>query len=85
MRVVKSRAGVYRACYQKELNRDPNIRGVGTVRMAIDTDGTVKSAAIASKWKSADVDSCIVSNVRRLRFPAKSPATDASFVITLSD
>jgi len=34
-RVVRSRAGVYRACYQRELNRDPSLQGRLDVSMVV--------------------------------------------------
>ena len=43
-RIVKARAGVFRACYQKELNRSPGIGGKLVIHFVIASDGSVKAA-----------------------------------------
>jgi hypothetical protein len=72
-RVVKARAGVFRACYQKELNRQPSLGGKLLVHFVIGGDGIVKSAKIGggSSMRNEDVEDCVTSNIMRLRFPAK--------------
>jgi MYXO-CTERM domain-containing protein len=72
-RVVRARAGIYRACYQKELNRTPTIAGKLVARFAIDK-GAVTDAGVGASMGDADVDSCVVRNLRRLRFPAETTA-----------
>jgi len=72
---VKARAGVFRACYQKELNRTPGIGGKMIIRFVIGADGVVKSASNAGGSFSNDgVESCVKSNIMRLKFPAKGGA-----------
>ena len=74
-RVVKARAGVFRACYQKELNRTPGIGGKMVIRFVIGADGIVKNASNAGGSFSNDgVASCVKSNIMRLKFPAKGGA-----------
>ena len=68
-RVVRSRAGMYRACYQKELNRQPGLAGRLDVSMVIDAGGSVQNAMAGGSMGNA-VSSCIQSNLRRLKFPA---------------
>ena len=71
-RVMRSRAGVFRACYQKELNRTRGLSGKIVVELAIGPDGAVTSARIKSTtMKNEAVELCLRSNVMRLRFPAK--------------
>jgi outer membrane biosynthesis protein TonB len=72
-RVVKARAGVFRACYQKELNRSPGIGGKVVIYFVIGGDGRVQSAktAGASTMRNENVESCVNSNIMRLVFPAK--------------
>jgi hypothetical protein len=73
-KVVKSRAGVLKACYQRELNRSPGIGGKLVVTFTIAADGSVKSTRIApdkSTLRNAAVESCVKGQIARLKFPAK--------------
>jgi hypothetical protein len=72
-RVVKARAGVFRACYQKELNRSPGIGGKVEIHFVIGGDGHVQSSKTAgsSTMRNENVESCVNSNIMRLVFPAK--------------
>jgi hypothetical protein len=83
-RVVKARAGVFRACYQKELNRSPGIGGKLIINFVIDGEGTVKSARTnGGSLKNDGVESCVKSNIMRLKFPAKGGAiVNYPFVFT---
>jgi hypothetical protein len=76
-RVIKSRAGVFRACYQKELNRTPKLPG-GKIIVAftIAPEGHVSRAATkSSTLNNAEVEKCVVTTIQRLKFPAaKAPA-----------
>jgi hypothetical protein len=85
-RVVRARAGVFRACYQKELNRTPGIGGKLVVRFKIDGAGVVQNAAIAggSTLANEGVASCVTSNVMRLRFPAKGGAANVTYPFVFS-
>ncbi len=78
-RVIRSRAGVFRACYQKELARDPKLAGKVVVQFEIAPEGKVTKAAVqSSTLASKPVEDCVVSNVLRLRFPTM----DAKAVVT---
>lgn len=73
-RVVKSRSGLIKACYQKELNRTRDLGGKLVVNFVIAADGTVKSTRIEggkSSLRNAEVEGCVRSNISRLKFPAK--------------
>jgi hypothetical protein len=72
-RVVKARAGIFRACYQRELNRSPGIGGKLVIRFKIGANGKVASAAKAggSSLSNSAVEACVKSNVMRLQFPPK--------------
>jgi hypothetical protein len=84
-REVKKRAGVFRACYQKELNRTPGLGGKLIVNFVIDAAGNVKSSRTApgGNLKNDGVESCVKSNINRLKFPAKGGAiVNYPFVFT---
>jgi hypothetical protein len=73
-RVVKSRSGLIKACYQKELNRSRNLGGKLVINFVISADGVVKSTRVEggkSSLRNDAVESCVRSNIQRLKFPAK--------------
>ncbi len=74
-REVKKRAGVFRACYQKELNRTPGLGGKLVINFVIDAEGNVKSSRTqGGTLRNEGVESCVKSNINRLKFPAKGGA-----------
>jgi hypothetical protein len=81
-RVVKARAGVFRACYQKELNRSPGLGGKLVMHFVISgSDGSVKSAKTGggSTMHNDEVESCVSSNIMRLKFPAKGGLANVNY------
>ena len=70
-KVVRSRAGVFRACYQRELNRAPNLAGKLDVHFVIGGDGTVRRAKAEGSLRDASVQACIERTFMSLHFPAK--------------
>ncbi len=80
-RVVKARAGVFRACYQKELNREPGLGGKLVVHFTIGGDGVVKNSKTAggSTMHNDAVESCVTSNIMRLKFPAKGGLSNVNY------
>jgi hypothetical protein len=81
-RVIKSRAGVFRACYQKELHREPKLAGKIVVQFTIEADGTIgkrPTIAAGSTLKNAGVEDCMVANVMRLRFPASTGTSKVTY------
>ncbi|MEO7736393.1 MAG: AgmX/PglI C-terminal domain-containing protein [Kofleriaceae bacterium] len=71
-RVLRARGGVFRACYQRELNRTPELAGTVRFRIAIADNGSVSQVDLASSTmdKGDDVVVCLATNLRRLKFPA---------------
>jgi hypothetical protein len=80
-RVVKARAGIFRACYQTELNRSPGLGGKLVVSFQIGGDGIVKSSKVsgASSMRNSNVESCVKSNIMRLKFPAKGGLANVNY------
>jgi outer membrane biosynthesis protein TonB len=82
-RVVKARAGVFRACYQKELNHTPGIGGKLIIHFKIGSDGSVQagntSTAGGSTLRNDAVEQCVKSNVNRLKFPAKGGIANVNY------
>jgi outer membrane biosynthesis protein TonB len=80
-RVVKARAGIFRACYQAELNRNPTLGGKLIVSFQIGGDGIVKSSKISSgsSMRNESVEGCVKSNIMRLKFPAKGGIANVNY------
>jgi hypothetical protein len=68
--VVKRHLKAIRYCYQKELTKNPNMKGKVTVKFVIAKDGSVSSASKkTSTIKNSAVESCVVSRFKRMQFP----------------
>jgi outer membrane biosynthesis protein TonB len=82
-RVVKARAGVFRACYQKELNHTPGIGGKLVIHFKIGGDGVVQAGNTAtssgSTMRNDAVEQCVKANVNRLKFPAKGGIANVNY------
>ncbi len=69
-KVVQARKRMLQDCYEKELKRDPSLQGKIEIEFTIGEDGSVQSASIANNRMGSDaVGDCIVSRLRRWRFP----------------
>ncbi|MBL0215525.1 MAG: FecR domain-containing protein [Myxococcales bacterium] len=69
-RVVKARAGVFRACYQREVDRNPSAQGRLIAQLTIEGDGTVSGVTMRGSGGMDLTSTCVNGNLRRLRFPA---------------
>jgi hypothetical protein len=73
-KVVKSRAGLIKACYQKELDKQKGLGGKLVVKFSISPGGDVTKAAPdsgKSSLQNAAVNDCVVRQIMKLKFPAK--------------
>jgi len=67
--VVRGRTGMYRFCYEKQLQIHPKLSGKIVIRWMIGLQGHVKSAnVISSSMHSAAVEQCLLRTVRLMRF-----------------
>ncbi len=70
-RIVRRHWNEMKYCYEKELNKDPNLAGTVKLAWVINPVGFVASAQIAeSSLNNANAEACMVANVRRWKFPA---------------
>lgn len=68
--VIKRHLSQIRYCYQRELQRDPDLSGKITMGFTIAKDGSVAKAGVStSTLNSAAVDQCIESRFYRMQFP----------------
>lgn len=79
-RVVMSRFGAFRACYDAAQGRDPTLQGSLGVSFSITPGGSVAAASIGgSTLNNSRVEGCILRQFRRLKFPAADKPSNASF------
>ena len=83
-RVVKASRGLFRACYQKELNHTPGIGGKLVVHFRIGGDGRVQSAntatASGTTLHNDAVEQCVKRNINTmLHFPAKGGIANVNY------
>ena len=87
-RVVKARAGIFRACYQKELNHTQGLGGKLVVHFVIGGDGAVQASrtviASSSTLRNDAVEHCVQSNVNHLKFPAKGGVAHVNYPFLFS-
>jgi len=58
-------------CYERRLLVRPDLSGMVSVSVEVDGDGSVKDATLQrSTLGAADVDACILTEIRGIRFPA---------------
>ncbi|WP_437586046.1 AgmX/PglI C-terminal domain-containing protein [Sorangium sp. So ce1000] len=70
-RIVRQNFGRFRLCYERGLQRDPNLQGRVTVRFTIDPRGAVVNARDGGfDLPDAAVVSCVVRAFHDLSFPA---------------
>ena len=86
-RVVTAHKGVFRACYQKALNRaSGDIAGTLVVAFAIAPDGTVAPRIHSANTARLpnEVSQCVRRNVQRLKFPATATPSRVSYPFVFS-
>jgi len=79
-RVVMSRFGAFRACYEAASARDPNLSGGVTIRFGVTPGGDTSGSSVqSSSLGNARVEGCILRQFARLRFPTADKPTNASW------
>jgi outer membrane biosynthesis protein TonB len=83
-RVVRTRNGIFRACYQRELQRDPSLAGLLSLTISIKADGTVTSSKVDGPDALGAVRDCIRVQVGHLKFPDASGASTVKAKMVLA-
>lgn len=69
-RVVQSRRGGIRGCYNKSLLREPELEGEITVRFIIGVTGMVTSASILARtFHDPEMEACLSARIMQWTFP----------------
>ena len=75
---IRRHAAAIHACYEKELRRNPTLRGRITVEWTIESTGLVSNAKVkSSTLENQAVETCVVDRIKRIRFPASDEAGSA--------
>ena len=70
-RIIQKHYSQIRYCYQKELNRNPNLYGKITIKFTIAGDGNVSSSVVTvTTMKNFAVEDCVARTIKRIVFPA---------------
>jgi TonB family protein len=70
-KTFKQKLTAIELCYQKALEKKPNIQGEATFQLMIDSKGRVtKVNLVSSKLNDKDLEQCIIQKVKELTFPA---------------
>jgi hypothetical protein len=73
--VIQTKAGIYRACYQRELTHTPGLGGKLVVELTIAASGKVmQTRTVSDTLGSRGVEDCVRSSLATLVFPAKGGA-----------
>jgi Ca-activated chloride channel family protein len=69
-RVIKQQIPSIEICYQKALEKKPNIQGEATFQLLIDSKGKVtKVSLVSSKLKDKNLEQCIIQKIKEVTFP----------------
>lgn len=86
-KVVRSHTGVFRACYQREREKKPDLTGKLVVRYTIHDDGSIGDVRIVdseSTLHDAALAKCVQQQWQRLRFPSRSETSHLAETIAFS-
>jgi len=73
---IRTKMSTYKGCYQRQLQRTPNLQGTITVEFIIEEDGVVERVRVASSsLNNAQVEQCIVQNLEGSQFPTPRGGT----------
>jgi hypothetical protein len=82
-RVVMSRYGAFRACYESAASSNPNMQGSVGISWSISAGGSVAGASVGgSSLGNPRVEGCIVRQFSRLSFPSADKPTNASWTFS---
>jgi TonB family protein len=80
-KVIRDNARQIQACYEKALNKNPNLYGKVILEWVIIGNGRVSSAKVSSSTlKNSEVENCVLSRLRTWKFP--EPPSDQEAVVS---
>ena len=84
-KTVKQALPANELCYQKALEKKPNIQGEATFQLIIDSKGRVtKVDLVSSKLNDKNLERCIIQNIKDLTFPTPEGTEKVTITISLN-
>ncbi len=68
-RTAQANFGALRACYERELRSNPQLRGGLTAELKIGTSGRVEDVRVATSMNSRPLVDCVKTSLRRITVP----------------
>jgi hypothetical protein len=87
-RSLRRYQGRFKACYERELKRDPDVGGEVGFRITVAADGRVATALVdQNATGNVELGRCIEQNLKRMRFapPPQEPITVTSSLVFASE
>lgn len=72
MRLIRRKRRQFKYCYERELKRNPSLRGKLSVRVTVSTRGRASNVELEENTLNSNVARCITRGIRRWRFPKPS-------------
>lgn len=69
MRLIRRKRRQFKYCYERELKRNPSLRGKLSVRVTVSMRGRASNVELEQNTLNSNVSSCIIRGIRRWRFP----------------
>ena len=84
-KVLKQQIPSIEICYQKALEKKPNIQGEATFRLVVDSKGQVtKVSLVSSKLKDKTLEQCIIQKIKELTFPSPEGTDKATVRVSFN-
>ncbi len=78
MRKIRIYQTRFKYCYERELKKNPNLRGKIVITLTIAPNGKVSDSEIEDNTMNNDrVANCLISNLKRMRFPKPEGGEEA--------
>lgn len=68
-RTAQANYGALRACYERELRGNPQLRGPLTAELKVGTSGRIEDVRVATPMNSRPLVDCVKASLRRLTVP----------------
>jgi Ca-activated chloride channel family protein len=84
-KTFKQRLSAMERCYQKALEKKPNIQGEVTFQLAIDSSGRVtKVDLVSSKINDKKLEQCLIQKIKELNFPTPEPTDKVTVTVSFN-
>ena len=82
---MRKRAGAFRHCYERQLQRKPELQGKIALRITLEKDGSVRDVTIDSDSVGDDeLTECLIRIIKRIAFPEQSGVVVFTYPLVFS-